>query len=146
MTSEIDIIQKQATVYVYTFGVAPIKNRGIMSFITNDDHKLHRESKIPPMTQIDPKAFASTGHYLRVVAAQLANYARLTYRNGKAAYAETWIYVSGLADAEVKQILTEAAQEHVGKEPRVAVTVHTASMSQGETSVNLALVIKEGRS
>ena len=88
-----------------------------MSFITDDDHKLHRESKLPPMTQVDPNAFGSTHHYLRVVAAQLANYARLTYRNGK------------------------AAQAHVGKGPRVTVTVHTASMSQGETSVNLALVI-----
>ena len=86
-----------------------------MSFITDDDHKLHRESKLPPMTQVDPNAFGSTHHYLRVVAAQLANYARLTYRNGKAAYAETWVYVSGLADADVKRILTEAAQAHSAK-------------------------------
>lgn len=117
-----------------------------MPFITDDDHQMHHASRLPSWKHINPKAYSSPEDYLTAVARQMANYARMAYRRGIAAHAQAWVYASGLSDTRITQVVTKAAQEYVGKAPSVSVTAHTTSMSQGETSVNLALVVHERKS
>jgi hypothetical protein len=112
-----------------------------MSYITDEDHKLHSAAQLLPYQVRNPDHFDSPEAYLKDVATSLATYARLAFRHGMAAQAQSWVYVSGLSDAQISSILRSAAQTYVGDEIKVSVSAHTASMSQGETSVNLALIL-----
>lgn len=112
-----------------------------MSFITDEDRELHNAAQLPSYQVKDPDHFESTEAYLKEVATSMATYARLAFRHGKAAQAQSWVYVSGLSDARISHMLRSAAETYVGNEIKVSVSAHTASASQGETGVNLALIL-----
>lgn len=111
-----------------------------MPFITQEDRELHRHSQLPPYPPVNPAAYESTEAYLKAVGQLMANHARLAFRRGHSPSCQMWVYAPELSDQTIRQVLADAINAYAGENIAI-LAVHTSSMSQEQTGVNLALKI-----
>lgn len=102
-----------------------------MPFITDADHAAHKAMLMPLFPLVNPINHPTAEAYLRAVAVQMTNYAKMSYRNGQGSQWSTILYVHGIKDRQIHQIMLDAAKAHVGSETDVSLLVHT-SMPKGK--------------
>lgn len=102
-----------------------------MSFVTEADHAAHNAALMPLFPLVNPINYPTTEAYLRAVAVQMANFAKISYRNGQGSQWSTILYVHGIKDRQIHQLMLDTAKAHVGSGTDVSLLVHI-SMPKGK--------------